>query len=295
MALPIKQVRATEVGDLISVTIVGGYLGAGKTTLVNHILANADQRVAVMVNDFGEVNIDADLIRSRDGDTISLANGCICCSMVDGFGAALQTITEAPVRPERLVIEASGVGYPGQIAGYAHTPGLKLDGVVVVVDAETIRANLRSEYIGDVVRQQCVEADLIVLNKVDLVANPDAVEKAVRKVADVSVVQARSAHIPLGVLIGLDRSGLEPSGAPRSAQDRFRTWMQEFPDPVDRLSFLADLGSASDVLRAKGTVRFSEDPNTFFDVHVVGKRVTLTQSDRPWPTPRLVYIGLRTT
>jgi len=76
----------------IAVNVIGGYLGAGKTTLVNYILRTADQRIVVLVNDFGEINIDSELIASQDGDTISLANGCICCSLIGGFAAALETI-----------------------------------------------------------------------------------------------------------------------------------------------------------------------------------------------------------
>ncbi len=87
--------------DNISVTVIGGYLGAGKTTLVNHILRTADARVAVIVNDFGDINIDEDLIESKDGDTLSLANGCICCSLVDGFASALATIRDLIRHPRR--------------------------------------------------------------------------------------------------------------------------------------------------------------------------------------------------
>ncbi|MGZ0220664.1 MAG: GTP-binding protein, partial [Acidimicrobiales bacterium] len=69
-------------GDRIAVTIIGGYLGAGKTTLLNHLLATTDERVAILVNDFGELNIDASLIDAAEGNTVSLPNGCICCSLV---------------------------------------------------------------------------------------------------------------------------------------------------------------------------------------------------------------------
>ncbi len=94
----------------IAVTVIGGYLGAGKTTLVNHILRTADERIAVLVNDFGDINIDEDLIASQDGDTISLANGCICCSLVDGFSAALATITalDPPSRTASDRVKRSG-------------------------------------------------------------------------------------------------------------------------------------------------------------------------------------------
>ncbi len=158
----------------IAVTVIGGYLGAGKTTLVNHVLRTADARIAVLVNDFGDINIDEDLIASQDGDTISLANGCICCSLVDGFSAALATITALDPVPERLVIESSGVADPATVAAYGHGPGLALDATVVVVDAETIRKKATDVYVGDTVVGQLGSGDIIVLNKTDLVA-PDEV------------------------------------------------------------------------------------------------------------------------
>ena len=92
--------------------MVGGYLGAGKTTLVNHVLRHADERMAVLVNDFGSIDVDRELIVAGDGDTITLANGCICCSLADGFAAALDVVRSARPAPHRLVVEASGGGRP---------------------------------------------------------------------------------------------------------------------------------------------------------------------------------------
>ena len=101
----------------LPLTIIGGYLGAGKTTLLNHLLTQADGlRCAVLVNDFGEVNIDASLIASHEGDTISLQNGCMCCSMADGFAAALAKILNNPRGIDHIVVETSGVAEPGMIA-----------------------------------------------------------------------------------------------------------------------------------------------------------------------------------
>ena len=102
------------------VTVIGGYLGAGKTKLLNRLLAEAEgRRLAVLVNDFGEVNIDAALIANRDGETISLTNGCVCCSIGDNLGMTLYDLAERPDGPEHILVEASGVADPARIAGYA--------------------------------------------------------------------------------------------------------------------------------------------------------------------------------
>ncbi|MEL7156360.1 MAG: GTP-binding protein, partial [Actinomycetota bacterium] len=156
-------------GGRIPVTVIGGYLGSGKTTLVNHLLRGADERIAVLVNDFGSVNIDADLIESQDGETLRLANGCICCSLAEGFAAALDTVLELDPRPDRLVLEASGVADPAAVAAYGHGPGLLLDAVVVVVDGETVRAQAADGYLAQTIDGQLRAADVLVANKLDLV------------------------------------------------------------------------------------------------------------------------------
>jgi len=127
-------------GSTLPLTVLGGYLGSGKTTLLNHLLTQADGiRVAVLVNDFGEVNIDAALITGHDGDTISLSNGCMCCKMADGFAAAIAEILKQANRFDHVIVEASGVAEPGKIAQTGQAFGLKVDGVLVVVDAEQVR------------------------------------------------------------------------------------------------------------------------------------------------------------
>ena len=94
--------------------VVGGYLGAGKTTLVNALLADPQgQRIAVLVNDFGEIGIDEGLLAADDGDVLSLANGCVCCSLADGFADALDRVRTMAGRLDRVVVEVSGVGAPG--------------------------------------------------------------------------------------------------------------------------------------------------------------------------------------
>jgi G3E family GTPase len=101
----------------IPVTIVGGYLGAGKTTLVNHLLRHSQgRRIAVLVNDFGELAIDAELIEARDGDMLQLAGGCVCCSFGSDLLAALLRLRDMQPAPRHILIETSGVALPGAVA-----------------------------------------------------------------------------------------------------------------------------------------------------------------------------------
>ncbi len=151
-------------------TIIGGYLGAGKTTLINSLLAaDHGRRLAVLVNDFGAVNIDVELIERHDGETISLTNGCICCSIADSLGESLDQVLALEPRPDQIIIEASGVADPAAIAGYGEGwPGCRLDAVVVLVDAEAIRRQARDQFVGELVTRQLKRGDLVLLTKSDL-------------------------------------------------------------------------------------------------------------------------------
>jgi G3E family GTPase len=159
----------------LSVTTIGGYLGAGKTTLVNHLLRNANGlRLAVLVNEFGELAIDEDLIEATDDDIISIAGGCVCCSFGDDLTAALIKLAQMDPRPDHILIESSGVAIPGSIAAsIGLLDGFSADGIVVLVDAETVRHMAADEYMGDTVTRQINNADLVLLNKTDLVSDDD--------------------------------------------------------------------------------------------------------------------------
>lgn len=151
--------------------LIAGYLGAGKTTLVNHLLRHAGgRRIAVLVNDFGEVSIDADLIVGAEGGVLSLAGGCVCCSFGGDLVGTLAEVLQRDPPPDLVLIETSGVGIPSAVARAARlVPGLRLETTVVVADAPTVRERAVDRYVGDTVRQQLEDADLLLLNQSDRV------------------------------------------------------------------------------------------------------------------------------
>ena len=158
--------------EVVPAIVIGGYLGAGKTTLVNHLLRHAGgRRLAVLVNDFGEVSIDADLILGAEGGLMSLAGGCVCCSFGGDLVGTLAELLQRQPRPEVLLIETSGVGIPSAVArAAALVPGLRVEATVVVADAPTVQDRAADRYVGDTVRQQLEDADLLLLNQTDRVS-----------------------------------------------------------------------------------------------------------------------------
>ena len=296
--------NASAPAPSIQVTVIGGYLGAGKTTLVNHILRTADERIAVLVNDFGDINIDDDLIASQDGDTISLANGCICCSLVDGFSAALATVTALETVPERIVIESSGVADPATVAAYGHGPGLTLDATIVVVDAETIRTKSKDVYVGDTVLGQLRSGDIIVHNKTDLV-EAEVAESTRQWLAELApdavIIDAANAVVDPAVLFGVvtpqpakphdhDDDGHDGHG---HADSLFESWTWRSDDPIERAAVEALMESLpEDVVRAKGVLFLVEDPEQPMVLQRVGRRWTLRRLlGQAHPGSRLVVIG----
>jgi len=154
----------------LPLTILGGYLGAGKTTLINRLLAgHHGKRLTILVNDFGTINIDADLITAHQGDTISLANGCACCQLQDDALKQLQVLAAMPNPPDHILVEASGAGEPARLAylGFG-VNGLQLSGIYVAIDAETIAARQHDKFTGKLVQRQIAQADFCLLTKTDL-------------------------------------------------------------------------------------------------------------------------------
>lgn len=297
MSLPVTSLP----GASLPVTVIGGYLGAGKTTLLNRILTGTHgQRVAVIVNDFGALNVDANLIVAHEGDTVSLANGCACCSASDGTGEALAGFIRRAEAFDRIVIEMSGVAEPARLAQNVAAFGLPVDGIIVLVDAEQLPAQLANRYAGRAVARSLAQADMIVVNKIDL-ATPEglaATEAALQQHAP-RVPRLRSLHANLApeILFGLDQTGLRlPFGQGDHAQS-YVSWSWQSATPVSRAALEALAGDlTARALRAKGHVALAEDPLTRHLYQQVGPRWTLVP-DGLWGTAEgkthIVAIGLR--
>ena len=286
----------------IGLTILGGYLGAGKTTLLNRMLSRGSgRRLGVIVNDFGAINIDANLIESRDDEIVALANGCVCCSISGGFAEALTALSRREPAPEQVIIEASGVADPVKVARYASLPAYRLDGIVVLVDAETIRTRAEDKYVGPSVLRQLFGADLIVLNKVDLVSKQECT--ALRawlhpRAPNARVLEASHGDAPMEALFGLHANAEALIGASSRREahgEDYSTRSLSLEAPLSEAEFRAQVADwPRSVLRAKGIVHLREDPSRRHVFQLVGSRWTLTP-DRAWgdeaPCTRIVLIG----
>jgi G3E family GTPase len=153
----------------IPVILISGYLGAGKTTLINNLLRQPNgKRLAVLVNEFGELAIDEDLIEAKNDNLISISGGCICCSFGDDLSGALSDLAKILPTPDYILIESSGVALPTQIiANVGLLDKFFMAGVVCIVDCSNVLQKLRDGYVSDLVANQIESSNLVILNKTD--------------------------------------------------------------------------------------------------------------------------------
>ncbi|MGH2898820.1 MAG: CobW family GTP-binding protein, partial [Solirubrobacteraceae bacterium] len=302
----LRTTMATTRREPIALTVIGGFLGAGKTTLLNRLLREAgDRRLAVLVNDFGAINIDAELVQSRDGQMVRLENGCICCGVSGDFIGELALLRDGPEPPEHVVVEASGIADPGQIVMLGDMPGYRRDAAVVLADAETVRARAADAATGHHVMGQLRAADLLVLNKTDLVTTADAAATRawLRGLAGPSTAIVETSHgaVPADVVLGARPRSGEFSHAGHDDHDDhhhpdFGTWSWTAADPVSGAGLVEALTALPDgIVRAKGLLHLREDPANRYVLQLVGRRFSI-EADRGWgdepAASRIVVIGL---
>lgn len=276
----------------IPVTVIGGFLGAGKTTLLNRILSKSHGvRAAVLVNDFGAINVDAKLVVGVQEGAISLQNGCICCDIRDDLFGACMMLLRRPDPPERLIIETSGVSDPVPVANtFARAEihqYMAMEGIVSVVDVERFLELVDGEMAG-LARAQVRLADVVVLNKVDRCSREtvDSVESCIREmVPQARLIETAFARIPIELVFGGESwgaAGRDRLGGDLSHHPRFSTWHWT----SDRALSLPKLRTALDALpttvyRAKGVVQLEELPAYQVALQMVGRRHDLSDTV-PW-------------
>ena len=239
----------------VPVVLLSGYLGAGKTTWINRLLAHTKDRLVVIVNDFGSVNIDAALIAERHDDTIELTNGCVCCAIGGSLADVMLDISDRETRPDAVVIECSGVADPSVVAEYAYLTGFHLSAIVTLVDAIQWKRTAHDSLVQQTFWRQIDSADLFVVTKLD---NATEIERDELQ----SAMRLRRPSIPLisHDIIAPERlfsfsSQVLDTSLPPLESPRFSTSVLD----VDAATSLEELRNIinqlpSNVVRAKGIV-----------------------------------------
>jgi cobalamin biosynthesis protein CobW len=312
----------------IPATIITGFLGAGKTTLVRHVLENAGgRRLAIIVNEFGALGIDGDTLRScgiagcEDDDIVELANGCLCCTVADDFLPAMEKLLNRPNPPEHILIETSGLALPKPLIKAFNWPSIRarvtVDGVIAVVDGpavaagrfaddlEAIAAQRKADPslehdnpLAEVYEDQIQAADLIVLNKTDLLDDAELarvqadIARAIPRA--VKVLPTREGRLDPAILLGLYAAAEDDLAARPSHHDAedgahehddfesFHVTLPEIDSPDALTARLVRAAEAHGVLRMKGFAAVRGKPMRLA-MQGVGARFRHS-FDRPWAT-----------
>ncbi len=287
----------------VPILLVTGFLGAGKTTVVNHLLSHAEgRRIAAVVNDFGAINIDAELIAGASDGVVSLSNGCICCTLEGDLLRTLATLLRRDPKPEFIVIETSGIADPADIVRNLMDPVIwreaPLEAVLCVLDAATSPAALNDDAL---LRSQLRVADVIALNKVDLAdeAHRAQLRDAVRALRPAAaIVEAQHGEVPAALLFPMDVDhvpAVREVGPRRPSVDRFETLSWTSERRLSLLRLQQAIGRlAPKLARAKGLFETVEQPGRLTVFQLAGGRATLAPGGAlpaGVPRARIVFIA----
>ncbi len=280
--------------------LVAGFLGAGKTTVVNRILRQAGgRRIAAVVNDFGAINIDAELIAGAEDGVVSLANGCICCSLEGDLLRTLANLLRRSPRPEAIVIETSGVADPADIVRNLMDPVIwreaPLETVLCVVDA----ASSEADYRDPLFLSQLRAADIIAVSKIDLVEASAQGDRR-RALSQINgraiVIESEDGDIPLDLVLPEVVTAKARATQPKRPRvERFESFSWTSHEPISLTSFQRVIGRlAPRLARAKGFLATVEQPDRRYLFQFAGGRATLAPFDQDTSTlteTRIVFIA----
>ncbi len=253
------------------ITIVAGFLGAGKTTLLNNMLSlRKDRKLAVIVNDFGSINIDSRLIKSVDEGIIELSDGCVCCSIRAKFFDTVMQLLKSSYAPDHIIVECSGISDPGLVSTTLLSPMLrpllKVDGVITVVDAKNVLSFYKAY--PTLVEKQIEFSNFVVLNKIDLISKEIKTEAInfVRKVQpEVRIIEAVNANVPVDLLLGFSEGNGELDNSLNEELNEYDTtqWFDSISYRTDKVFSKRALNDWKDhlppeIVRAKGILNLGK-------------------------------------
>lgn len=282
--------------------LITGFLGSGKTTLLNHLLRNiSDTKIAVIENEFGEINIDKNLIINQDESIYSLENGCICCSINDQFADTLLAILEFAPDTDLILVETTGVADSNNVAASFFEKQIieiiEYKAAICIIDASTILDRIKTE---EIIARQIAFADLIIINKIDLIRDEELTEiiKFVRTVNfDAEIINSKNCVIDTKKILEANYKQNELQLKPHIHQSEYMSVSFQIPELFDRDLFIYAITSINAIykekmLRIKGIIFFEDNlPYSFHSVKDFGDLIALSNDKYHSENSEIVFIG----